>query len=174
MSFAYFFFQLLRKRHIGNDIVTIVFQEPGAQPFSPKNIRSHFQHVFVIVRVHNPCTDSVCYRYLPAPWQQPCGRGQGSRAGGWGAILLRLLKQQWEVYCHLLLSLNYVCGWPIHAMMSPDGVDIAQTRWLDTCCFHLHLLLRWCPWSIPSGHQLITHLANYTLHLVWQEQRRMM
>nr|DBA14314.1 TPA: hypothetical protein GDO54_005303 [Pyxicephalus adspersus] len=53
--------QLLRKRHIGNDIVTIVFQEPGAQPFSPKNIRSHFQHVFVIVRAHNPCTDSVCY-----------------------------------------------------------------------------------------------------------------
>ncbi|XP_063097671.1 signal-induced proliferation-associated 1-like protein 1 isoform X3 [Cavia porcellus] len=53
--------QLLRKRHIGNDIVTIVFQEPGAQPFSPKNIRSHFQHVFVIVRAHNPCTDGVCY-----------------------------------------------------------------------------------------------------------------
>lgn len=53
--------QLLRKRHIGNDIVTIVFQEPGAQPFSPKNIRSHFQHVFVIVRAHKPCTDSVCY-----------------------------------------------------------------------------------------------------------------
>ncbi|KAM4853852.1 signal-induced proliferation-associated 1-like protein 1 isoform 2-T4 [Thomomys bottae] len=53
--------QLLRKRHIGNDIVTIVFQEPGAQPFSPKNIRSHFQHVFVIVRAHNPCTDNVCY-----------------------------------------------------------------------------------------------------------------
>ncbi|MEE6492767.1 hypothetical protein FKM82_016628 [Ascaphus truei] len=53
--------QLLRKRHIGNDIVTIVFQEPGAQPFSPKNIRSHFQHVFVIVRAHNSCTDSVSY-----------------------------------------------------------------------------------------------------------------
>ncbi|XP_042705310.2 signal-induced proliferation-associated 1-like protein 1 isoform X2 [Chrysemys picta bellii] len=53
--------QLLRKRHIGNDIVTIVFQETGAQPFSPKNIRSHFQHVFVIVRVHNPCTDNICY-----------------------------------------------------------------------------------------------------------------
>uniref|UniRef100_A0A3B3DT13 Signal induced proliferation associated 1 like 2 n=1 Tax=Oryzias melastigma TaxID=30732 RepID=A0A3B3DT13_ORYME len=53
--------QLLRKRHIGNDIVTIVFQEPGALPFTPKNIRSHFQHVFVIVKVHNPCTDGVCY-----------------------------------------------------------------------------------------------------------------
>ncbi|KAM4692839.1 signal-induced proliferation-associated 1-like protein 2 isoform 2-T2 [Discoglossus pictus] len=53
--------QLLRKRHIGNDIVTIVFQEPGALPFTAKTIRSHFQHVFVIVRVHNPCTESVCY-----------------------------------------------------------------------------------------------------------------
>ncbi|XP_069494704.1 signal-induced proliferation-associated 1-like protein 1 isoform X3 [Ambystoma mexicanum] len=53
--------QLLRKRHIGNDIVTIVFQEPGAEPFSPKNIRSHFQHVFVIVRAHNPGTEGVCY-----------------------------------------------------------------------------------------------------------------
>uniref|UniRef100_A0A8D2ZXE2 Signal-induced proliferation-associated 1-like protein 1 n=1 Tax=Scophthalmus maximus TaxID=52904 RepID=A0A8D2ZXE2_SCOMX len=53
--------QLLRKRHIGNDIVTIVFQEPGAHPFTPKTIRSHFQHVFIIVRVHNPCSDSTCY-----------------------------------------------------------------------------------------------------------------
>lgn len=55
-------FQLLRKRHIGNDIVTIVFQEPGALPFTPKNIRSHFQHVFVIVRAHNPCSENTSYR----------------------------------------------------------------------------------------------------------------
>ncbi|XP_058489745.1 signal-induced proliferation-associated 1-like protein 3 isoform X2 [Solea solea] len=53
--------QLLRKRHIGNDIVTIIFQEPGALPFTPQNIRSHFQHVFVIVRVHSPCSDHTCY-----------------------------------------------------------------------------------------------------------------
>ncbi|XP_078287322.1 signal-induced proliferation-associated 1-like protein 3 isoform X2 [Rhinoraja longicauda] len=53
--------QLLRKRHIGNDIVTIIFQEPGALPFTPKTVRSHFQHVFVIVRVNNPCTEDVCY-----------------------------------------------------------------------------------------------------------------
>jgi len=43
--------QLLRKRHIGNDIVTIVFQEPDALPFTPKTIRSHFQHVFIVVRL---------------------------------------------------------------------------------------------------------------------------
>ncbi|XP_069036684.1 signal-induced proliferation-associated protein 1 isoform X2 [Lepisosteus oculatus] len=54
--------QLLRKRHIGNDIVTIIFQEPGAHPFTPKTIRSHFQHVFIIVRAHYPCTDHTYYR----------------------------------------------------------------------------------------------------------------
>uniref|UniRef100_W5KHN2 Signal-induced proliferation-associated 1 n=1 Tax=Astyanax mexicanus TaxID=7994 RepID=W5KHN2_ASTMX len=54
--------QLLRKRHIGNDIVTIVFQEPGALPFTPKAIRSHFQHVFIIVRVHEPCSENTYYR----------------------------------------------------------------------------------------------------------------
>ncbi|XP_059811252.1 signal-induced proliferation-associated 1-like protein 2 isoform X2 [Hypanus sabinus] len=53
--------QLLRKRHIGNDIVTIVFQEAGADPFTPKTIRSHFQHVFIVVRVHHPCTEQVSY-----------------------------------------------------------------------------------------------------------------
>uniref|UniRef100_A0A8V0X346 Signal-induced proliferation-associated 1 n=1 Tax=Gallus gallus TaxID=9031 RepID=A0A8V0X346_CHICK len=53
--------QLLRKRHIGNDIVTIIFQEPGALPFSPRAIRSHFQHVFIVVRVHQPCTPHTSY-----------------------------------------------------------------------------------------------------------------
>ncbi len=55
-------FQLSRKRHIGNDMVTIVFQEPGALPFSPITVRSHFQHVFIIVRVISPCTENVNYR----------------------------------------------------------------------------------------------------------------
>ena len=53
--------QLPRKRHIGNDMVTIVFQEPGAPPFSPKGMRSHFQHVFVVVRPVSPCTDHTSY-----------------------------------------------------------------------------------------------------------------
>ncbi|XP_054153028.1 signal-induced proliferation-associated 1-like protein 1 [Oppia nitens] len=46
--------QLLRKRHIGNDIVTIVFQSRHFRgpPFQPTAIRSHFQHVFVVVRPH--------------------------------------------------------------------------------------------------------------------------
>ncbi|XP_048480332.1 signal-induced proliferation-associated 1-like protein 1 isoform X2 [Plutella xylostella] len=53
--------QLLRKRHIGNDIVTIVFQEPGSLPFTPRNIRSQFQHVFVVVRAIDPCSENTHY-----------------------------------------------------------------------------------------------------------------
>ncbi|XP_052272141.1 signal-induced proliferation-associated 1-like protein 2 isoform X2 [Dreissena polymorpha] len=53
--------QLLRKRHIGNDIVTIVFQEAGAPPFTPKSVRSQFQHVFIVIRAHNPCTEKTMY-----------------------------------------------------------------------------------------------------------------
>ncbi|KAI1711804.1 rap/ran-GAP domain-containing protein [Ditylenchus destructor] len=53
--------QLSRKRHIGNDMVTIIFQEPDALPFSPITVRSHFQHVFIVIRVNNPCTENVSY-----------------------------------------------------------------------------------------------------------------
>ncbi|CAL8320342.1 unnamed protein product [Lota lota] len=44
--------QVERKRHIGNDIVTIVFQEgEDASPsFKPSMIRSHFTHIFALVR----------------------------------------------------------------------------------------------------------------------------
>lgn len=40
--------QVQRKRHIGNDIVCIVFAE-GKQPFNPAAIKSQFLHVFIIV-----------------------------------------------------------------------------------------------------------------------------
>ncbi|VVC90399.1 unnamed protein product [Leptidea sinapis] len=40
--------QLQRKRHVGNDIVAIVFQEK-ATPFTPDMIASHFLHTFVVV-----------------------------------------------------------------------------------------------------------------------------
>ena len=57
--------QLLRKRHIGNDIVTVIFQDPEAKPFCAKNIRSQFQHVFVVVRCI-PSTENkpVQYKYV--------------------------------------------------------------------------------------------------------------
>lgn len=58
--------QLQRKRHIGNDIVAIVFQEENT-PFVPDMIASNFLHAYVVVQVVNPCTDNVLYRvtYFP-------------------------------------------------------------------------------------------------------------
>ncbi|XP_007898914.1 rap1 GTPase-activating protein 2 isoform X2 [Callorhinchus milii] len=53
--------QLQRKRHIGNDIVAIVFQEENT-PFVPDMIASNFLHAYVVVQVENPGTDSTIYK----------------------------------------------------------------------------------------------------------------
>eukprot|EP01122_Echinamoeba_exundans_P011539 TRINITY_DN4617_c0_g5_i1.p1 TRINITY_DN4617_c0_g5~~TRINITY_DN4617_c0_g5_i1.p1 ORF type:complete len:1430 (-),score=283.76 TRINITY_DN4617_c0_g5_i1:129-4418(-) len=42
--------QIERKKHIGNDVVVIVFQDEGAEPFDPRTVRSVFNHVFIVVR----------------------------------------------------------------------------------------------------------------------------
>ncbi|OCT71221.1 rap1 GTPase-activating protein 1 [Xenopus laevis] len=52
--------QLQRKRHIGNDIVSLVFQEEGAV-FSPNLITSHFLHCFIVVQ---PCNDPTGAPYF--------------------------------------------------------------------------------------------------------------
>jgi RAP1 GTPase activating protein 1 len=41
--------QLQRKRHIGNDIVSLVFQE-GGTPFTPDMVTSHFLHAYIVVQ----------------------------------------------------------------------------------------------------------------------------
>uniref|UniRef100_A0A8C9VM17 RAP1 GTPase activating protein n=1 Tax=Scleropages formosus TaxID=113540 RepID=A0A8C9VM17_SCLFO len=53
--------QLQRKRHIGNDIVAIVFQEEST-PFVPDMIASNFLHAYVVVQVENACSDNVLYK----------------------------------------------------------------------------------------------------------------
>jgi hypothetical protein len=39
-----------RKRHIGNDIVTIIFKS-GNEPFSPSSLKTNFTHIFCVVSV---------------------------------------------------------------------------------------------------------------------------
>jgi hypothetical protein len=41
--------KLQRKRHIGNDIVCVVFLEADNTAFSPACIKSHFLHTFILV-----------------------------------------------------------------------------------------------------------------------------
>uniref|UniRef100_A0A8C6P0G6 RAP1 GTPase activating protein n=1 Tax=Nothobranchius furzeri TaxID=105023 RepID=A0A8C6P0G6_NOTFU len=51
--------QLQRKRHIGNDIVAIVFQEEST-PFVPDMIASNFLHAYIVVQVVNPLVVLRC------------------------------------------------------------------------------------------------------------------
>ncbi|XP_050427384.1 rap1 GTPase-activating protein 1 isoform X2 [Adelges cooleyi] len=53
--------QLQRKRHIGNDIVAIVFQESNT-PFTPDMIASHFLHAYIVVQVIDANTPNVRYK----------------------------------------------------------------------------------------------------------------
>ncbi|CAL8280786.1 unnamed protein product [Arctogadus glacialis] len=53
--------QLQRKRHVGNDIVGLVFQEE-ATPFVPDMIASNFLHAFILVQAEKPCGDDTTYK----------------------------------------------------------------------------------------------------------------
>jgi len=41
--------QVEKKRHLGNDIVVIIFNE-SSKPFSPQSVTSEFNHVYAVVR----------------------------------------------------------------------------------------------------------------------------
>ncbi|EDV34594.2 uncharacterized protein Dana_GF21401, isoform C [Drosophila ananassae] len=74
--------KLQRKRHIGNDIVCVVFLEADNTRFSPACIKSHFLHTFILVRVsarikHKPTRYEVSVvtrdevgAYKPYLWEQ--------------------------------------------------------------------------------------------------------
>jgi Rap/ran-GAP len=52
-----------RKRHLGNDIVVIVFLEKNASVgFSPLSIKSHFIHTYVVIQVDHHTQKDTFYR----------------------------------------------------------------------------------------------------------------
>ncbi|KAF5911720.1 hypothetical protein HPG69_015698 [Diceros bicornis minor] len=53
--------QLQRKRHIGNDIVAIIFQEENT-PFVPDMIASNFLHAYIVVQAENAGTETPSYK----------------------------------------------------------------------------------------------------------------
>nr|XP_020032692.1 rap1 GTPase-activating protein 1 isoform X2 [Castor canadensis] len=53
--------QLQRKRHIGNDIVAVVFQDENT-PFVPDMIASNFLHAYVVVQAEGCGTDGPLYK----------------------------------------------------------------------------------------------------------------
>lgn len=69
--------QLQRKRHIGNDIVAVVFQDENT-PFVPDMIASNFLHAFVVVQLEQGGAQGTLYKVSsrasvsPFPWE-PAG-----------------------------------------------------------------------------------------------------
>ncbi|XP_066457905.1 rap1 GTPase-activating protein 1-like [Eleutherodactylus coqui] len=53
--------QLQRKRHIGNDIVSLVYQDDGAV-FSPDIITSHFLHCYIVVQSLSSHSGDTLYK----------------------------------------------------------------------------------------------------------------
>ncbi|XP_064580144.1 rap1 GTPase-activating protein 1-like isoform X4 [Zonotrichia leucophrys gambelii] len=53
--------QLQRKRHIGNDIVAIIFQDEST-PFVPDMIASNFLHAYVVVQLTHSTTGDTLYK----------------------------------------------------------------------------------------------------------------
>jgi hypothetical protein len=77
--------QLEKKRHIGNDVVVIVFQD-GDTPFQPDLIKSFFNHVFVVVRPIKPATAAATAKVSPFGMLR-------SRAGSTGGSALPLVRR---------------------------------------------------------------------------------
>uniref|UniRef100_T1JIJ7 Rap-GAP domain-containing protein n=1 Tax=Strigamia maritima TaxID=126957 RepID=T1JIJ7_STRMM len=55
--------KLQRKRHIGNDIVCVVFLEAESTNFSPTCIKSHFLHTFIVVQAKSANTQDFPVSY---------------------------------------------------------------------------------------------------------------
>jgi hypothetical protein len=50
-----------RKRHLGNDIVVIIFKE-GDQPFDPLCLTTHFNHIFCVISRDTTRNDGIYYK----------------------------------------------------------------------------------------------------------------
>lgn len=51
-----------RKRHIGNDIVLIIFLD-SSTPYKPTTISSNFIHVSIVIQVHQLNEDGTAFSY---------------------------------------------------------------------------------------------------------------
>lgn len=51
--------QLEKKRHIGNDIVVLVFQDGTDEKYIPDTITTHFQHILLVVQKDSGCSEGA-------------------------------------------------------------------------------------------------------------------
>jgi len=107
--------QLQRKRHIGNDVVVIIFQDEDADKFSPEQWASSYNHVFVVIQ-------AVESSVLPTP-------------------RIRDMKYDDQIICHpeeMLVSdpeLSYASKYQI-GVTCKDVVSMHSRPFLQHPCVH--------------------------------------
>ncbi|XP_076805625.1 uncharacterized protein LOC143449350 isoform X3 [Clavelina lepadiformis] len=97
--------QLQRKRHIGNDIVAIVFQDEET-PFVPNMITSHFLHAYIVIQAVDPCTENCRYKVsvtcredvpdFEPVLPEPCVFGRTAAFRDW--LYCKLMNAEWACY----------------------------------------------------------------------------
>jgi len=55
-----------KKRFLGNDVVLVVYQEDGCQPFDVRKLPSQFIQIVVLVTELPPCEEGCVPFVLPA------------------------------------------------------------------------------------------------------------
>ena len=93
--------QVERKRHLGNDVVLVVFLEPDAAHFDARKLTSHFNSVFVVVRPAADGSDAydiaTVYKSdvrVVRPHFGPASRLTGSRDDMHTALLTKLVNAE--------------------------------------------------------------------------------
>ncbi|ERE82262.1 rap1 GTPase-activating protein 1-like isoform 1 [Cricetulus griseus] len=132
--------QLQRKRHIGNDIVAVVFQDENT-PFVPDMIASNFLHAYVVVQAEGGGPDGPLYKvsvtarddvpFFGPPLPDPAvfrKRVIRSRSQSMDAMGLSNKKPNTVSTSH-------------SGSFTPNNPDLAKAAGIDLgCCVDMHFL----------------------------------
>jgi Rap/ran-GAP len=98
-----------RKRHLGNDIVVIVFLEKNASVgFSPLSIKSHFIHTYVVIQVDHHTQKDTFYRICVVSDETVHEVGVLLCGGVWWSVVE---CEVWSVMCGEGVRVGVGCGW---------------------------------------------------------------
>lgn len=137
--------QLQRKRHIGNDIVAIIFQDEST-PFVPDMIASNFLHAYVVVQLTRGTSGDTLYKVKRADRflctdllilileVETCswafGRGTGS--AGCHPNLLSIYTRNWNVVVCFSKRRKQAGGFP---KLKSLGIEAGRIQ-LRNFCLH--------------------------------------
>jgi len=116
--------QLERKRHLGNDVCTIIFKESD-EPFSPDTVKSEFNHVFAVIVVDKDATKEFGSTHYKIAFAYKGGIGMGRPLLPYPPVFPKGVQLREFLLTKLINSER-------SAMYAPDFVSkIAKTKQLQ-------------------------------------------